>query len=670
MGQRQQLGAATSQARATWWSDNPWIAPVSVGGLVSALNPGTARITFHNHGHVDTSVVTVRPAVNSVRLSVDTTPLALGGSMGLSYSVFDSHGHEITNLSGAVVSWTSRTDSVATVDAAGLIRSKGLGSTWVVLTIDARSDSALVRVMPAASASPSDPVPPTNPNPPPNPPANPPPSNPTPPSAPTPPAQPPQPPPPTTATVAVTFDSSSLAPGHTAQAHAIPMDSRGIELTGKGATWSASNTSVATVSTTGLVTAKAAGSVSIKATVDGISGSASLNVSVPAPTTAMVAVTLDSTSMAAGHTAQAHAVAKDSKGNVLSGKSATWTPSNTTVASVSSSGVVTAKSVGTSSIQATIDGINGSAPLTVAATPAPPPPPPSQSGLPAEPFFDASTGTMIYATNFDNYTYAMLHPTCGSATPAQQIIDHAWYYCSTFTTNGQPGYDAGVVMVPGHSGQAVQFHYDGVLQESHGIELTGGTNTGSATSIIQHWGRLVADPGAPRITDVVVAAKIKWIELWHNDPGNNRIQFNLVDHVGGCPWYGPAYVDWGVYDMGATMCNGQQAVHPSIGDVADGQWHRFTYLTKPNSCAGCRDGRARLWIDGQLVIRIEQSAVDVVVGSPNSPRTKGQPWCQQGDVDALAVGYGIQSPEWGGPLTNGNIPFTIAIDDLQWWKLK
>ena len=133
---------------------------------------------------------------------------------------------------------------------------------------------------------------------------------------------------------------------------------------------------------------------------------------------------------------------------------------------------------------------------------------------------------MIYATNFDNYTYAMLHPTCGSATPAQQIIDHAWYYCSTFTTNGQPGYDAGVVMVPGHSGQAVQFHYDGVLQESHGIELTGGTNTGSATSIIQHWGRLVADPGEPPITDVVVAAKIKWIELWHNDPGNNRIQFN------------------------------------------------------------------------------------------------------------------------------------------------
>jgi hypothetical protein len=38
-------------------------------------------------------------------------------------------------------------------------------------------------------------------------------------------------------------------------------------------------------------------------------------------------------------------------------------------------------------------------------------------------------------------------------------------------------------------------------------------------------------------------------------------------------------------------------------------------------------------------------------------------------VDNLIVGYGIQTPEWGGPLTNGTIPFTITIDDVQWWVL-
>jgi hypothetical protein len=96
----------------------------------------------------------------------------------------------------------------------------------------------------------------------------------------------------------------------------------------------------------------------------------------------------------------------------------------------------------------------------------------------------------------------------------------------------------------------------------------------------------------------------------------------------------------------------------------------MTYLTKPNSCAGCRDGRALMWIDGVLTVRVEQSAVGVIAGDPNSPRTKGMQWCQQADVDALIVGYGVGNLEWGGPLTNGTIPFTVTLDDLQWWVLK
>ena len=634
------------------------------------MSPGIARIIFRHHGHVDTSVVTVRQFVHSVRLASDSTPLALGGSMGLSYSVFDTRGNLITNLQGATIRWVSRNDSVATVDSTGLIRSRGIGSTEIVLTVDGRSDSTTIHVTAPASASPSDPVPPTTTPKDSTPPTNPNPPNQNPPSSPSQPSQPSQPPAPATATVAVTFDASSVVAGQITQAHAIAMDSKGIVLSGKTATWTASNTAVASVSSSGVVTAKAAGSVSIQATVDGINGSATLTVTVPPPTTTTVVVKLDSSLITAGNSGMAHATALDQRGVAISGRTATWTSSNTGVASVSTSGLVTAKAAGTASIQATIDGVNGAATITVtaplsSAPSAPSAPSPSQAGLPAEPFYDATTGSMIFQTNFDNYTAAMLFPACGSQMPSKQVIDHAWLYCTT------PGVGPETNLVPGRSGLAVQYHYAGVIQESHGIELTGGYNTGSATSIIQHWGRIVTDPGVPRITDSVVAVKIKWIELWHNDPGNNRLQFNLVDHIGGCPWYGPAWMTWGVYDMGATLCQGQQPTHPTLGNVADGQWHRFTYLTKPNSCAGCRDGRALMWIDGQLVIRIEQSAVNVVAGDPNNARTRGQPWCQQGDVDQLAVGYGIQSPEWGGPLTNGaGIGFSIAIDDFQWWTLK
>jgi Bacterial Ig-like domain (group 2) len=53
------------------------------------------------------------------------------------------------------------------------------------------------------------------------------------------------------------------------------------------------------------------------------------------------------------------AVAKDSSGAVLSGKTFTWNSSNPDVASVDPSGLVTAKHVGVTKITATTDGISG-----------------------------------------------------------------------------------------------------------------------------------------------------------------------------------------------------------------------------------------------------------------------------------------------------------------------
>jgi len=307
--------------------------------------------------------------------------------------------------------------------------------------------------------------------------------------------------------------------------------------------------------------------------------------------------------------------------------------------------------------------IGGEGALILSAAPPTPVPTPPVDSL-AEPVFDPTKSTMLYQENFEAYTFAALHPTCGGSAPVNAIIDHSWYYCTQFSTNGGPGVDNGVVVVPGHSGLGVQFHYGGVIQESHGVSLNAPTasNTGTATTVVQHWTRFVSDSGYPPITDTVVAAKIKWILLWHNDPGNTRIQFSLID--GGCPsGYGPAYVNWSVIDQRETTCDGRQPLGPTIGTAANGQWHRMTYLYRPNSCATCRDGRALMWLDGHLMVRVEQSAVGV------TPAGGVRPWCLQDDVDSLIVGFGVSTLEWGGPLTNGTIPFTVTIDDVRWWKL-
>nr|MBA3671226.1 lamin tail domain-containing protein [Gemmatimonadaceae bacterium] len=75
--------------------------------------------------------------------------------------------------------------------------------------------------------------------------------------------------------------ASVVAPSGTQQFSAKAFTSTNVEITGKTFTWTAAPASVATVSTTGLATGIAAGSATITATVDGVSGNASLTVTAP-----------------------------------------------------------------------------------------------------------------------------------------------------------------------------------------------------------------------------------------------------------------------------------------------------------------------------------------------------------------------------------------------------
>src|SRR5256885_8754560 len=68
------------------------------------------------------------------------------------------------------------------------------------------------------------------------------------------------------ATVTVSPASASVPAGQTAQLTATPKDASGNSLTGRTITWASSNTSVATVSSSGLVRGVVAGSATITAT--------------------------------------------------------------------------------------------------------------------------------------------------------------------------------------------------------------------------------------------------------------------------------------------------------------------------------------------------------------------------------------------------------------------
>ena len=170
------------------------------------------------------------------------------------------------------------------------------------------------------------------------------------------------------ATVTVSPASVSLQMGQSSQLTATPKDANGNPLTGRAITWSSSNTAIATVSGSGLVTGVAGGGpVTITATSEGQSGSASVTVTtVPV---ASVTVTPPSASVQVGQTAQLTATLKDANGNILTGRTVTWSSNQTTVATVNATGRVTARAAGSATITATSEGQSGTSSITVTAVP-------------------------------------------------------------------------------------------------------------------------------------------------------------------------------------------------------------------------------------------------------------------------------------------------------------
>jgi len=131
-------------------------------------------------------------------------------------------------------------------------------------------------------------------------------------------------------------------------------------------TWTSSNTAVVTVSATGLVTTLTVGSATIAAKQGSTSGSSSLTVATVVINS--ITVSPGNTSIRAGQTQQYAATATMSDGSTRDVTSqVTWASSNTNVATISSTGLATAVTAGSTNISAASGNITNSTPLTVTA---------------------------------------------------------------------------------------------------------------------------------------------------------------------------------------------------------------------------------------------------------------------------------------------------------------
>jgi len=327
VGQTAQLTATPKDANGnpltgrtiTWSSSDNTIATVSGSGLVTGVGPGgPVTITATSEGQSGTAAVNVTLApVASVTVAPSTANIAITGTVQLTATPKDANGNPLT---GRAISWSSSDNTIGTVNGSGLVTGVAAGSVAITATSEGKSGTASVTVAGAPVAS-----------------------------------------------VTVTPASASVQAGQTQQLTATLKDANGNILTGRTVTWSSNNTSVATVSSSGLVTAKVAGSATITATSEGKSGTSALTVT-PVPV-ASVTVAPASASVAVGATLQLTATPKDANGNPLTGRVVTWQSSNNTIAGVNGSGLVSGVAAGGPvTITATSEGKSGSSSITVTAS--------------------------------------------------------------------------------------------------------------------------------------------------------------------------------------------------------------------------------------------------------------------------------------------------------------
>ena len=397
-------GIPLSGRSVTWSSSAPSVARVSGNGLIDGLVPGTAVITATSEGQSATASITVIPVpVASVILVPQSVTVLVGGTTTFNATPRDANGNALT---GRAVTWTTGNSAIAQVSGTGIVSGISSGSALISATCEGITGSAFVTVtiapatlvqvtiMPATAAlqsgqtqqfsmsgqlSDGSTVPVTG-------------------SytasggsvnggglytapdqsgtfqvigtatgtslrdtATVTVTRPP------VATVQVNPATAALDVGRTLNLSAVLRDASGTILTNRTVTWASNNTTVATVTTAGVVTGRATGTATITATSEGQSGTSTLTVQLTPVATVQVSPTTSSVDV--GATTQLTAVTRDANGVVLTGRLVTWTTSNPAAATVSSSGLVTGVAVGSATITATSETRTATAAITVVYRP-------------------------------------------------------------------------------------------------------------------------------------------------------------------------------------------------------------------------------------------------------------------------------------------------------------
>ena len=218
-----------SNVPVNWSSNAPVVASVSADGLVTARSNGKATITAKSESASQSVDITVAQTSAEININPAAATLtAIGESLQLSAAVRDAENQTILN---APVSWSSSNTSVVSVSPRGLVTARGNGKVTITAKSGAKSSTAKITV-----------------------------------------AQ-------STTTIEITpAGEIEIVVGQNWQLNATVRDPNNNPIAGAEVRWESQGPSIATVNSTGLVTARGNGQTNIIASSSGLSRLVTINV--------------------------------------------------------------------------------------------------------------------------------------------------------------------------------------------------------------------------------------------------------------------------------------------------------------------------------------------------------------------------------------------------------
>lgn len=263
----------SSQGRPiVWTSSNEIVATVSNTGLATTRKAGTTTITASPAENAqvtcNASIQAVDPRIVQVVIQQRTGSLRLGIPRGFSAALLDSTNSQVP--AGRITTWSTNTPTVIGITSAGIVTGLSLGTARVIATAEGVADTVQLSVT-------NVPV----------------------------------------ATVTLSPVQISVQEGATTQLRAVVTDSTGREVPDRPLEWLTSDPTKATVSSTGLVTAIAAGTVNIGATTEARLGQSTVIIQQTPVDTIVANLSNASFTVTRGVTSAFAITLLDSRGNTL-----------------------------------------------------------------------------------------------------------------------------------------------------------------------------------------------------------------------------------------------------------------------------------------------------------------------------------------------------------------